>query len=123
MRPGPVTDAQRPASMDQFALCDVGVAEAHYAIASTGTFAVVTAPTRPGSLTLLPPVSVIIADVSRLVPDLAAAIAALGAPVVAESRVTFITGPSRTADIEKRIVLGVHGPKSLYGAIIWPESE
>jgi L-lactate dehydrogenase complex protein LldG len=34
--------------------------------------------------------------------------------------VSLITGPSRTADIEKMIVLGVHGPKQLYAAVIWP---
>lgn len=120
---GPCSDQQRPALREQIARCDLGIAEAHYAIASTGTFAVMTAAGRPNSLTLLPPTSVIIAHVERLVPDLAAALAALGAGAVTAHRLALITGPSRTADIEKRIVLGVHGPKWLCGAIIWPDHE
>jgi len=122
VKPTGVVGSERAALKTQLAQCDIGVAEAHYAIASTGTFAILTAQARPNSLTLLPPVSVIIAHVDRMVPDLAAAIAAFGAAAVAAHRITFITGPSRTADIEKRIVLGVHGPKQLYGAIIWPDS-
>ena len=111
----------RAAMIEQFAACDIGIAEAHYAIASTGTFAVMMAEARPSSLTLLPPISVIIVNIERVVPNLAAAIASFGVDAISTNRVTFITGPSRTADIEKRIVMGVHGPKMLYGAIIWPE--
>jgi L-lactate dehydrogenase complex protein LldG len=110
----------RAALIAQFANCDIGIAEAHYAIASTGTFAVMTSEARPSSLTLLPPISVIIVNIDRLVPNLAAAIASFGVDVISTNRVSFITGPSRTADIEKRIVMGVHGPKMLCGAIIWP---
>ncbi|HLX36845.1 MAG TPA: LUD domain-containing protein [Candidatus Binataceae bacterium] len=113
----------RPAMIAQFANCDIGIAEAHYAIASTGTFAVMTAEARPSSLTLLPPISVIIVNIDRVVTNLAAALAAFGADAIATNRVSFITGPSRTADIEKRIVMGVHGPKMLCGAIIWPDHE
>jgi L-lactate dehydrogenase complex protein LldG len=116
-------EKNRAAMIEQFVACDIGIAEAHYAIASTGTFAVMTAEARPSSLTLLPPISVIIVNIDRVVPNLAAAIAAFGADAISANRVTFITGPSRTADIEKRIVMGVHGPKMLYGAIIWPENE
>jgi L-lactate utilization protein LutC len=115
-------DARAP-MIAQFANCDIGIAEAHYAIASTGTFAVVTAEARPSSLTLLPPISVIIVNIDRVVPNLATAIAGFGVGTITSNRVSFITGPSRTADIEKRIVMGVHGPKTLYGAIIWPENE
>jgi len=113
-------EKNRAAMIEQFATCDIGIAEAHFAIASTGTFAVMTAEARPSSLTLLPPISVIIVNIDRLVPNLAAAIAGFGADAITHNRVSFITGPSRTADIEKRIVMGVHGPKILYGAIIWP---
>jgi L-lactate utilization protein LutC len=114
-------EKDRAAMIQQFANCDIGIAEAHYAIASTGTFAVMTAEARPSSLTLLPPISVIIVNIDRVVPNLAAAIAGFGVDAIATNRVSFITGPSRTADIEKRIVMGVHGPKMLCGAIIWPE--
>lgn len=120
---GKLSEGERPAALERLARCDIGVAEAHYAIASTGTFAVVGAPTRPNSLTLLPPISVIVVHVDRMVANVAQALAELGPDMVGAHRLSLITGPSRTADIEKRIVLGVHGPRSLYGAIIWPRNE
>jgi len=40
---------------------------------------------------------------------------------VINHRIALITGPSRTADIEKMIVVGVHGPKQLYAMIVWAE--
>lgn len=120
LRPGAVSDEDRPAALEQLARCDLGVVEADCAIASTGTFAVLTTAGRPSSLTLLPPTSVIVAPANRVVPDLAAALSMVGPAALKSQRLSLVTGPSRTADIEKRIVLGVHGPKVLYGALIWP---
>jgi len=111
---------QRDAIRAQFARCDLSLVEAHYAIAATGTVAVVATPGRPNSLTLLPPTNVIMVHVDRVMPDLAAVVGALGPETIATHRVSLITGPSRTADIEKMIVLGVHGPKQLYATVIWP---
>ncbi len=75
-------------------------------------------PARPGSLTLLPPMSVVILRADRIVPDLAALFDKIGPAGVAERRLTLISGPSRTADIEKRIVMGVHGPRELHVIVI-----
>jgi L-lactate dehydrogenase complex protein LldG len=113
-------DAARAAYREQVAGCDLGIVEADAAIAATGTLAVVGGPDRPNSLTLLPPSNLIIIHTDRMRPDLAAAIAAVGAKTFTAKRVALITGPSRTADIEKMIVLGVHGPKKLYAIAIWP---
>lgn len=111
-----------PASLAAaMAQCDLGIVEADYAIASTGTFVVTGAAGRPLSLSLLPPVNLLIVHAARLMPDLAAAVAALGPAAVTNHRIAMITGPSRTADIEKMIVVGVHGPKQLHAMIIWPE--
>ena len=123
MRAQAVDDATRAAARGQIARAGLGIAEAHYAIASTGTLAVVAAETRPASLTLLPPASLVLVHSSRLVSDLAAAFAAIGAELVATRRISLITGPSRTADIEKRIVVGVHGPRTFAAAVIWPDNE
>lgn len=120
-RGGASDDATRAAFRDRLAGCDLGIVEADAAIAATGTVAVVGASDRPNSLTLLPPANLIIFHADRVQPDLAAAIDSIGAETFTAKRVALITGPSRTADIEKMIVLGVHGPKKLYAIAIWPQ--
>jgi len=117
--PGGNGDAERASFRDRVAGCDLGIVEADAAIASTGTFAVIGRPDSPNSLTLLPPSNLIIVNADRMRSDLAATITAIGAESFTSKRVALITGPSRTADIEKMIVLGVHGPKKLYAMVIW----
>lgn len=121
VRTVPVADDERAAMRERVANSDMGIAEAEFAIASTGTLAVVSTAWRPSSLTLLPPNSLVLVRIDRIVADLAAMLKELGPAGVAANRLTLITGPSRTADIEKRIVLGVHGPKSLHVIVVWPE--
>ena len=123
VRTVPVADVERAAMRSRVANADLGIAEADFAIASTGTLAVVSTDSRPSSLTLLPPASLVIVQIDRLMPTLADVLAALGPEGVAAHRLTLITGPSRTADIEKRIVLGVHGPKSIHVIVIWPDHD
>jgi L-lactate dehydrogenase complex protein LldG len=119
----PVADTERAAMRARVADAELGIAEADFAIASTGTLAVVANANRPGSLTLLPTASLVIVQIDRVMPNLAAVLAAMGPDGVAANRLTLITGPSRTADIEKRIVLGVHGPKSLHVIVVWPHDD
>lgn len=97
---------------------DVGIVEADYAIASTGTLAMVATPERPRSVSLLPPINIVLLRTGRILPDLAAVLRAVGPETIASHPMVLVTGPSRTADIEKRIVIGVHGPKELYVVII-----
>ena len=119
----PVADTERAAMRERVANADLGIAEADFAIASTGTLAVVSTGDRPSSLTLLPPASLVIVQIDRMMANLAAVLAELGPGGVAANRLTLITGPSRTADIEKRIVLGVHGPKSIHVIVVWPRDD
>jgi L-lactate dehydrogenase complex protein LldG len=121
VRCGKSNDEERSALRQRLAQCDLAIVEAHYAIAATGTLVVVATPGRPGSLTLLPPNNVILVDASRVLADMAAVMRALGPATITDHRVAFITGPSRTADIEKMIVLGVHGPKQVYAGVVWAE--
>jgi L-lactate dehydrogenase complex protein LldG len=62
------------------------------------------------------PVHICIARVSQLVYDVKDALAAMQLKYGNKmpSMVSFATGPSRTADIEKTLVVGVHGPKEVY---------
>jgi L-lactate utilization protein LutC len=119
----PVADLERAAMRSRVADADLGIAEADFAIASTGTLAVVSNAQRPGSLTLLPTASLVIVQIDRLRANLAEVLSAIGPAGLIANRLTLITGPSRTADIEKRIVLGVHGPKSLHVIVVWPHDD
>jgi L-lactate dehydrogenase complex protein LldG len=118
IRPTRVRDNDRASMRDRIANCDFGVIEADYAIAATGTFCIVATTRRPSSITILPPVNLILVAADRILPTLAEVIAAVGPEQFARRRVALVTGPSRTADIEKMIVIGVHGPKELYAAVI-----
>jgi len=118
VRIGP-QDGQAAGDLKQrLSAIDVGIVEADYAIASTGTLALVATPQRPRSVSLLPPVNIVILRTGRILPDLAAVLRAVGPETIASHPMVLVTGPSRTADIEKRIVIGVHGPKELYVVII-----
>ncbi len=96
------------------ASCDAGIAVADYLIAQTGTAVLLNQHQPARLITLLPPTVILLADARNLLPDLHALEEVLAHLREGEGGgVTLITGPSRTADIEKTLVLGAHGPKSL----------
>lgn len=95
--------------------CDAGITECEYLIAQTGTV-MVSGPASGGrALSVLPPHHVVIARRSQMLPDLTAALKAVSEKYGANfpSFLSFTTGPSRTGDIERILVLGAHGPKQL----------
>ncbi|MDP2883377.1 MAG: lactate utilization protein C [Azonexus sp.] len=81
------------------------------AIAETGTLMLLSGPEMPATVSLLPETHIALVDVSRIVATMEDAFALFRA---AQGRlpcaVNFISGPSRTGDIEQTIVLGAHGP-------------
>ena len=109
-------DALPPgAERDTLFAADVGVTGVDYLIAETGSVAVLARPDEPRSFSLLPPVNVALADRAQLLPDLFDLFAALPAM---PSCLTLITGPSKTGDIELRLVTGVHGPGEVHVVLI-----
>lgn len=94
--------------------CDAGVSGCDCLVAQTGGIMVTASSAGGRALSVLPPHHVVIASTSQLLGDLADAFALLrktyGGP---PAFVSFITGPSRTGDIERILVLGAHGPKKL----------
>jgi L-lactate utilization protein LutC len=105
------------------ALCneaDVGVSSAVAALAETGTVIVASGPGRSRLVTLLPPVHAVLLPASRLLPDLFAWVSQQERPLPAN--VTLISGPSKTADIEQTLEVGVHGPRRLV-VIIYESQE
>ncbi|MEI6034594.1 MAG: lactate utilization protein C [Verrucomicrobiae bacterium] len=94
--------------------CDAGISGCDCLVAQTGGIMVTAASAGGRALSVLPPHHVVIASKSQLVGDLADAFAHLrNAHKEIPAFVSFITGPSRTGDIERILVLGAHGPKKL----------
>ena len=95
--------------------CDAGISGCECLVAQTGSV-LVSAPASGGrALSVLPPHHVVLARTQQLVSDLSVALLNLQKKYGGNypSFVSFVTGPSRTGDIERILVLGAHGPKKL----------
>ena len=92
-----------------------GVSECDALIAQTGSVLVSSRSAGGRALSVLPPHHVVLARREQLVADLPAAFILLKRKYNSNypSFISFITGPSRTGDIERILVLGAHGPKKL----------
>ena len=95
---------------------DVGVTTAQAAIAETGTLVLESESERHRLVSLLPPVHIAIVKAEDICLTLGDALRHVrrGGQSGMSRAITFITGPSRTADIELTLTIGVHGPKELY---------
>ena len=95
--------------------CDAGITECDALVAQTGSVLLTSVSAGGRALSVLPPHHVVIARVAQMVPDLSEAFALLRRKYEKNypSFISFVTGPSRTGDIERILVLGAHGPKKL----------
>jgi L-lactate dehydrogenase complex protein LldG len=96
--------------------CDVSITGCEYLVARTGSVVMSSAQTSGRTTSVYAPVHICIAYTNQLVYDLKDALQAAKDKYGSNlpSLITFATGPSRTADIEKTLVVGVHGPKEVY---------
>ena len=96
--------------------CDVSITGCEYLVARTGSIVMSTAQSSGRSTSVYAPIHICIAFTNQLVYDLKDALQAAKDKYGNNlpSLITFATGPSRTADIEKTLVVGVHGPKEVY---------
>lgn len=100
--------------------CDAGVTSAQWGVAETGTLVLESDEERHRVASLVPPVHVAIIHASQVRETLGEVLQALhekGRDRLSRT-VTFITGPSRTSDIELTLAIGVHGPGELFVIII-----
>lgn len=103
-----------PSAADVFSF-EIGITTAQAAIAETGTLVLDSARERHRLVSLVPSVHIAIVDASNIYPTLGETLAVLHDDTNGISPiVTFVTGPSRTADIELTLTIGVHGPQELY---------
>ncbi|HEY5345884.1 MAG TPA: lactate utilization protein [Verrucomicrobiae bacterium] len=111
----PLLRTDRPYDVQNLEKCDAGISECDALIAQTGSVVVTNRSAGGRALSVLPPHHVVLARREQLLADLPAAFAMLQQKYAANypSMISFITGPSRTGDIERILVLGAHGPKKL----------
>ena len=108
----------------KFIEASVGISGANMAIAETGTLVLVTNEGNADLTTTLPPVHIALFGIDKLVASLDDAVAVLrmlprsGTGQIITSYVNWITGPSRSADIEQSLTIGVHGPCELHCVIL-----
>ena len=100
VRPGGAVDADQ-----------VGISGCFCAVAETGTLMLLSGVDTPATVSLLPETHIAVVPTSRIVTTMEDAFALLRAECGTVPRaINFISGPSRTGDIEQTIVLGAHGP-------------
>jgi L-lactate dehydrogenase complex protein LldG len=97
----------------------IGVTGAFCALAETGTLMLVSGAQTPASVSLLPETHVALIDAARIVAHMEDGWDLLRAELAELPRaVNFVSGPSRTADIEQTVVLGAHGPYRVHVVIV-----
>jgi L-lactate dehydrogenase complex protein LldG len=111
----PVLLTDAPFDKVELEQCPVGISECDALIAQTGSVLVTSRSAGGRALSVLPPHHVVLARRDQLLADLPEAFALLKTRYGTDppSMISFITGPSRTGDIERILVLGAHGPKKL----------
>jgi L-lactate dehydrogenase complex protein LldG len=116
-----ITESTESNIVREAARAEIGLTGVDYALAETGSLVLLARPEQARSVSLLPPVHIalirpeqVIGGFDELFELLRADFEATGV----RSAVTFITGPSRTADIELTLVVGVHGPQQLHVVLI-----
>ena len=117
-------DEARRRHREAAARASVGVTGADFALAETGTLILLSGAGRPRSTSLLPDTHIAIFAKDRLLETLEQVGVMLEALHVEAERsmsggvISFITGPSRTADIELTLTRGVHGPKEVHAVFV-----
>ncbi len=111
----PLLDTTDGYDANELEACDAGITECDALIAQTGSVFLTARSGGGRALSVLPPHHVVIARRDQLLPDLPAGYELIQQRYGASwpSLTTLITGPSRTGDIERIIILGAHGPKKL----------
>lgn len=101
---------------DDLAGCDISITGCEYLVARTGTIVMSAAQQSGRTVSVYAPIHICIAYNHQMVYDMKEALQFIKEKYSNKlpSLITFASGPSRTADIEKTLVTGVHGPKEVY---------
>jgi L-lactate dehydrogenase complex protein LldG len=117
-----ITDAERAdkaAFINEAAEAAIGITPVDYALADSGTLVLLAKKNQPRTASLLPPLHIAVLRPEQIIRGLDDLFALLPSDSrELSSAVTLITGPSRTADIELTLVVGVHGPQQLHVILV-----
>ncbi|MEO7312001.1 MAG: lactate utilization protein [Chitinophagaceae bacterium] len=96
--------------------CSVSITDCEFLVARTGSIVMSSGQASGRTTSVYAPVHICIAYTSQLVYDIKEGLQKMKEKYAGKlpSLITFATGPSRTADIEKTLVVGIHGPKEVY---------
>jgi L-lactate dehydrogenase complex protein LldG len=97
---------------------DAGVSTAIYGLADTGSVVLAASPEEPRSRSLLPDVHITLLREELILPGLDELFAAVRDEL--PSALAIVTGPSRSADIEQKLAVGVHGPREVHVVLVPP---
>jgi len=102
--------------------CDMGITSPQWGIAETGTLVLESERERHRLISLLPPVHLAVIEAEQICATMSEALALVKVRSATDldRTITFITGPSRTADIELTLTIGVHGPQELHVIVSAP---
>jgi len=110
---------------DLQAKCDIGITLADYAISESGTIVLYNNKIQNRNCSLIVPIHIAILQKEKIVKNIFDIITTISKDYSSldsinelSNCITLITGPSRTADIELILTLGVHGPKELYVLVV-----
>ncbi len=122
--PKEIVKIARQTLREDFIKAEAGISGANFAIAESGTLVLISNEGNARLVTSLPPVHIALVTVEKFVETLEQAVTLIKTLTVASSGmkltsyVSFITGPSRTSDIEKQVIKGVHGPEEVHIIIL-----
>ncbi|MEP7257556.1 MAG: lactate utilization protein [Flavitalea sp.] len=110
---------------DDLENADASITLCESLVARTGSIVLSSASKNGRTASVYAPVHICIAYTHQLVYDIKEALQGIkeNYPGKLPSMISFATGPSRTADIEKTLVVGVHGPKEVYVFLLEPEGH
>ncbi len=112
------------AERSEWFTAEMGLSGVDYLIAETGSVVLASRHEHPRSLSLLPPLHIAVAERRQLLPDLFDLFSSMASRLEEmPACLSVITGPSKTGDIELRLVTGVHGPGEIHVVLIESEPD
>lgn len=102
---------------------DAGITQVEWGIAELGTLVQLGTDVNQRLVSMLPPLHIALAQTSKLVSTLMEALSVIHSLPEIPGFVGFITGPSRTADIERVLTIGVHGPSQFVAVFVDEDAQ